>query len=158
MDLKFWVDVGQVASGVGGMAAALGVGIAVKQLKLLQQQSTTTFEDRLVDDYRAIASELPIEALLGAEITDAELKASLPAFYRYFDLCNQQAYLHRQGRITISTWDLWKDGIVSNLSRPAFASAWAAVAARAVGDFDELRALCPPQATAVQSAALKEAA
>lgn len=156
-DLKFWVDIGQIASGVGGVAAAIGVGIAVKQLKLLQQQSTTSFEDRLVDDYRSIAAELPLEALLGAEITETELKNALPAFYRYFDLCNQQAYLHHQGRITLSTWALWKDGIESNLRRPAFALAWTEIAARVVGDFDELRTLCPPSAQKPEQPAMQEA-
>lgn len=144
-DLKFWVDVGQIASGVGGVAAAVGVAIAGWQLKLLLQQSVTSFEDGLVDEYRGIAKELPLDALLGVDMSGPDVTLALPAFYRYFDLCNQQVFLHKQGRIRSETWALWRDGIESNLRRPAFARAWAEIAAKAIGDFDELRALCPPQ-------------
>lgn len=152
-DLKFWVDIGQIASGVGGVAAAVGVGIAGWQLKLLLQQSVTSFEDGLVDEYRDIAKDLPLDALLGVDMSAPKVAEVLPAFYRYFDLCNQQVFLHKQGRIRAETWALWRDGIVSNLKRPAFARAWAEIAAKATGDFDELRALCPPQATAPKGAA-----
>ena len=69
----------------------------------------------------------------------------LPHFYRYFDLCNEQAFLHDRGRISKSTWANWEDGIRTNMRRPAFVLAWAEVAARANNDFEHLRELCPPQ-------------
>ena len=133
----------------------LGVGVvaAFWQLRLLKTQSVTNFEDGLVDEYRDIAKELPLEALLGKDMSPQEVASALPVFYRYFDLCNQQLFLHQQRRIRKATWALWRDGIVSNLQRPAFARAWAEIAAKAIGDFGELRALCPPQATAPTGAA-----
>jgi hypothetical protein len=45
---------------------------------------------------------------------------SLRLAYRYFDLCNHQTLLHRQGRISDRTWEAWSAGIRSNLERPWF--------------------------------------
>lgn len=142
-----------VATAIAAVFTAFGAWAAVRQLRLLEQQSVTSFEDGLVDEYRDIAKDLPLDALLGVDMSAPRVAEVLPVFYRYFDLCNQQVFLHKQGRIREETWVLWKDGIESNLRRPAFARAWAEIAAKAIGDFDELRALCPPQPTAPKEAA-----
>lgn len=142
-----------VATAIAAVFTAFGAWAAVRQLRLLEQQSVTSFEDGLVDEYRDIAKDLPLDALLGADMTVQQVVDALPAFYRYFDLCNQQVFLHKLGRIRAETWVLWKDGIVSNLRRPAFALAWAEIAAKAAGDFDELRTLCPPKAAVQKGAA-----
>lgn len=152
------VDLATVIGGFSSGLAVLGALAAIWQLRMLKQQSRTTFEDSLVDEYRRIAADLPLDALLGAELPVAEARAALPVFYRYFDLCNQQAFLHNEKRVAAATWQQWKDGIQSNMRRPAFARAWAEIAARANGDFTELRALCPPQQFAPQPHALQEAA
>ncbi|MGR6805344.1 hypothetical protein ACU6VI_03405 [Sphaerotilus natans] len=150
---KEWLDLASLIGGFGSGIAGVGAVAAFWQLRLLKTQSVTSFEDGLVDEYRDIAKDLPLDALLGADMTAPQVADALPAFYRYFDLCNQQVFLHKQGRIRAETWVLWKDGIVSNLRRPAFALAWAEIAAKAAGDFDELRALCPPKAAAQKGAA-----
>lgn len=142
------VDLATTVGGFSSGLAVLGVFAAIWQLRLLKQQSRTTFEDSLVDEYRRIAAELPLEALLGADLPRRRARAALPVFYRYFDLCNQQAFLHNEGRVSVATWTQWRDGIQSNMRRPAFARAWAEIAARANGDFKELQALCPPAALA----------
>lgn len=141
-----------VATAVAAVFTAFGAWAAVRQLRLLEQQSATSFEDGLVDEYRDIAKELPLDALLGVDMGPQEVAAVLSVFYRYFDLCNQQVFLHKQGRIRTETWRLWRDGIVSNIQRPAFARAWAEIAAKATGDFDELRALCPPRSETSEGA------
>jgi hypothetical protein len=149
----------QFASNMGTAVAAgftaFGAWAAVKQLKLMKRQGITSLEDTLSSEYRQLASTLPLRALLGEPLSDEEQAKALDEFYRYFDLCNHQIYLHSEKRISDETWAFWRDGIVTNLKRPAFARAWAEIAARANGDFDELRNLCPPQRVA---AALKEAA
>jgi hypothetical protein len=144
---KEWLDWASLIGGLGSGIAGVGAVAAFWQLRLLKTQSVTSFEDGLVDEYRDIAKELPLDALLGVDMSPQDVANALPAFYRYFDFCNQQLFLHQQGRIRKATWALWRDGIVSNLRRPAFARAWAEIAAKAIGDFDELRALCPPKAT-----------
>lgn len=145
--------VSNAATAIAAVFTAFGAWAAVRQLRLLEQQSVTSFEDGLADEYRDIARELPLDALLGVSMSPQEVTQALPAFYRYFDLCNQQVFLNMQGRIRAETWQLWKDGIQSNLRRPAFAQAWAEIAAKATGDFNELRALCAPQAIAPREVA-----
>lgn len=144
---KEWLDWASLIGGLGSGIAGVGAVAAFWQLRLLKTQSVTSFEDGLADEYRDIAKGLPLDALLGVDMSPQAVANALPAFYRYFDFCNQQLFLHQQGRIRKATWALWRDGIVSNLRRPAFARAWTEIAAKAIGDFDELRALCPPKAT-----------
>ena len=146
----------EIVTFVSTVVTPLGVGVAAWQLWLAQCQSTTSFEDSMMKEYRALAATLPTKALLGEALTADEQSAALDEFYRYFDLCNQQVYLHQEGRVTHKTWDFWRAGIISNMRRPAFARAWAEVAARANGDFSELRSVCPPPAL-TETQAIKKA-
>jgi hypothetical protein len=105
----------------------------------------TSFEDGLVREYRELASTLPLKALLGESLSNREHAEKLDEFYRYFDLCNSQIFLHDQGRISDETWKFWEEGIRTNMGRRAFERAWSEIAARADGDFEELKRLCPPK-------------
>lgn len=145
-----WQDWATLGGGIGGVFTAVAAIVAAWQLWHMHQQGTTTFEDALVREYRELASTLPLPALLGEPISDELHREKLDEFYRYFDLCNSQVFLHDQGRISNATWAFWEDGIRTNLQRPAFARAWSEIAARANGDFAELRRVCPPQALGPQ--------
>jgi hypothetical protein len=135
----------EILSGLASVATAVGVGVAAYQLRASSRQSTTTFEDTLNSQYRLTIERLPLEALFGEGMDGKDVNALLPHFYRYFDLCNEQAFLHKHGRVSTKTWLNWEEGIKGNLGRPAFAAAWAEIAARARNDFEHLRKLCPPQ-------------
>lgn len=126
-------------------ATTVAVIVAAWQLYLSQKQSATAFEDSLAKEYRDIASTLPVKALLGEHLSDEEYFSTFEEFYRYFDLCNQQVFLHQSGRISQKTWQFWKDGIESNLKRPAFRQAWREIATRSNTDFSELRSIFPPE-------------
>jgi hypothetical protein len=126
-------------------ATAIGVFIAAWQLWRTHRQSITAFEDSLAREYRELAATLPIKALLGERLTDQEHSDHFDKFYRYFDLSNEQAFLHECGRISPATWQFWRDGIVSNLKRPAFTRAWNEVCRRDKSVFSELRTLSPPE-------------
>ena len=143
----------ELLSGLASIATAIGVGVAAYQLRASSKQSTTTFEDTLNAQYRLIIQKLPLEALFGENMDKKELKALLPHFYMYFDLCNEQAFLYKHGRVTSKTWLNWEEGIRGNLARPAFAAAWAEVAARAQDDFEHLRKFFPPHALQTESTA-----
>ena len=143
-----------VLTALSSIATAIGVGVAAYQLRVTRKQGVTAFEDSVTAQYRQIASTLPLKALLGESLTQQEHSEHLQYFYRYFDLCNEQAFLHKNGRVSDSTWAFWQDGIETNLRRPAFAAAWQDIASRANDDFNELRSLCPPQVlTAAQTSA-----
>ncbi|MEN1942092.1 hypothetical protein WCE39_13535 [Luteimonas sp. MJ174] len=142
----------EVLSAVANVATAVAVMVAAWQLVLSKRQAITTFEDSLAKEYRDIAATLPVKALLGESLSDAEQSDKFDEFYRYFDLCNQQAFLRQTGRVSDKTWKFWQDGIASNLKRPAFAKAWSDVAQRSNGDFSELRGLFPPRPEAADDA------
>ncbi len=133
------------------IATAAAVIVAARQLVLSQRQNVTNFEDSLAKEYRKIASKLPIKALLGETLSDEEYAKCIDKMYRYFDLCNQQIFLQKIGRVSDKTWIFWRDGMASNLKRPAFKLAWAEIAARANGDFSELRNEFPPDVWVVRS-------
>lgn len=128
---------------IGSLVTAAGVGIAARQLFHSQQQARSSFEDQLSAQYREISRRLPIEALLGENLErDVQLRA-LPDFYHYFDLSNEQAYLHRHGRVRPDTWREWLEGIEQNLARPAFKEAWREVNRRSSESFSDLKREIP---------------
>lgn len=122
-----------------GVATALGVLVAGWQLRLSKLQAITQFEDSLATQYREIARRLPIAALLGEQLSDDAQRDHLPHFYHYFDLSNEQAFLHEHGRIRKQTWDEWQEGILQTFRKPAFHFAWLEVSRRAPDSFNELR-------------------
>lgn len=126
-------------SAAASIATALGLLVVVFQLFLARARSIAQFEDELTREYRATIAEIPVEALLGDRLDQFVMKTALPAFYRYFDLCNEQVFLRQHGRVTPRTWEFWVSGMRGNMQRPAFEEAWADVATRAPQDFAELR-------------------
>lgn len=138
----------ELLGAISSIATAIGVGVAAVQLTATRRQSVASFEDLLTAQYRAITEKLPLEALFGEPLAADCLSKLLPHFYRYFDLSNEQAFHFKNRRISDQTWANWRDGITSNMRRPAFATAWAEVARRASPDeFTDLRLLCPPLPT-----------
>lgn len=135
----------EILSALANIATAAAVGVAAWQLVLAKRQAVTRFEDSFAKEYRELASKLPTKAFLGESLNDHEYASHFDEMYHYFDLCNEQAFLHKAGRISDETWDFWQDGIRTNLNRPAFARAWSEIAAKAADDFSELKALFPPK-------------
>lgn len=136
----------EVLSAIANIATAIGVGVAARQLLATHHQAISSFEDSLTSQYRVLTEKLPLQALFGEPLSVGDLQSSLLHFYRYFDLCNEQAFLYKHRRISMATWENWEDGIRTNMERPAFQAAWSEVARRAPKDFDHLRELCPPGA------------
>jgi len=128
---------------IPGITTAVSVLLVAWQLLRTHQQSVTVFEDSLAREYRELTAKIPTKAFLEGNLTEQEYEANFDKFYRYFDLSNEQAFLHKKRRVRASTWIFWKDGIASNLKRPAFKRAWNEVCKRS-SDFAELRALFPP--------------
>jgi hypothetical protein len=126
---------------IASVATAIGVFVAAAQLRTTKQQTRTQFEDDLTKQYREIARQLPIEALLGEELGDGKQREALPTFYRYIDLSNEQTFLRLNGRVSEETWYDWCDGMKSHFTRPAFKRAWEEIKVRAHGSFEELRRL-----------------
>lgn len=137
MDLP-WLD---ILNAVASLSIALGLFIAVWQIKLQVQQSQTDFEDDLDREYREIALALPIEALLGETLSAEAHGKALEQFHRYFDLSNQVIFLRQTGRLSDIRWETWADEIRINLEKPAFKAAWEEIRRRAPSEFILLRRL-----------------
>jgi hypothetical protein len=125
------VFAGITAAGTLLTAGAVGVGvrqlrIAEQQVDLLRRHEQTAFEDDLSREYRSLIGLLPPEAFY-TDWQRFDPAADVRAFYRYFDLSNEQLFLARQGRVSTATREQWKDGIAGNLCLPAFQAAWAAL-------------------------------
>jgi len=125
---------------LGSVGTALAVLVAAWQVRSSTQQARTAFEDELSREYRELARRIPVDVLLGDDITNDEFDRVFPVLYQYLDLTNEQIFLRMNGRIRDSTWMDWRDGIRSNLARPTFAKAWNVVKDRSK-NFDELRRL-----------------
>jgi hypothetical protein len=109
-----------ILSAIGNVATALGALAAAWQLYLVHRQSVTNFEDSFAKEYRELMSKLPTKALLGDPFTDEEHIKHFDEMYHYFDLCNEQAFLYKSGRIAEKTWRFCREGIASNMRQPAF--------------------------------------
>jgi hypothetical protein len=105
---------------IGSLGTAGGVIVTAIQLGLHRRQARNQFEEGLTSRYRDLVRELPVGAFLDEEVPVVEIREARSAFYRYFDLCNEQVFLNEEGRISEDTWQQWEDGIASNMRRPAF--------------------------------------
>ena len=126
---------------VAAIATAGAVIVAVWQLWESRKVARTQFEDSLNAQYRALLAELPLDAVLGRRLSTEALASSLRVFYRYFDLSNEQAFLHDTKRVRSVTWANWRDGIAQNMARPAFRQAWEQLLPDLDGSFDELKVI-----------------
>ena len=120
---------------------AVGVIVAAWQLRITKQLAITSFEDTIAREYRKLANEIPTGALLGEELSLESYEKTFDELYHYFDLTNEQVFLRQLGRVRPKTWTFWRDGIRSNMRRPAFHRAWEDISRRSNGDFSELRRL-----------------
>jgi hypothetical protein len=141
---ELYSAIGNLGTMFGSIGTAIGVFYAWRQIKLMHRQGVTTFEDSIAREYRDLAAKLNPKALLGESLTEEEYQNNFDEFYHYIDLCNEQAFLHQQNRISSETWKFWEDGIKSNLQRPAFRRAWNEIAKKVPSEFSELRRLIPP--------------
>src|SRR5262245_54224446 len=135
------MTVGADWTAVGSIATAAAVLVTAWQLYRGTLQARTNFEDELSREYRDLARSIPVKVHLGQELAPHEFEQAFQRLYQYIDLTNEQIFLRMNGRISKATWLNWRDGITSNLARPAFEQAWARVKTGSTGSFAELRRL-----------------
>jgi hypothetical protein len=119
-----WNIVGSAATAFGSIVTAIGVAFGAWQMRLAKKQSQSEFEDTLVQQYRAISMELPVDILIGKEAKEDQRERVRELIYNYLDLANEQSYLRAKGRICKLTWASWSVGIETHLSRPAFSAVY----------------------------------
>lgn len=102
------------------LTTAIGVGVASYQIWQTRLSLRDNFERTFVDRYQRIAEGLPVEVFLGGAATDVDPAA----FYRYFELCEEQLYYRAFRRVSARTWRDWWYGMSVNMASPAFADAF----------------------------------
>jgi len=88
-----------VTGAVGAMATAVAVFVAWRELRMTKAHAQTSFEDDLTREYRALIGDIPTEAFFTNGQFHPEERVRR-AFYRYADLCNEQLFLARLGRVS----------------------------------------------------------
>lgn len=133
-----WID---LFATLGSFATALGVYLAWWQIRESRRQAVTAFEDSMSSQYRNLAQQIPVEALLGEVLEERVYRENLNEFYHYIDLTNEQIFLRTRGRVSREVWQNWCEGIRSTLDKPAFAQAWQEISKKSPRSFEELRRL-----------------
>ena len=135
------MDWNGIATAVASVATAIGVGIGAWQIRENSKLAQTQFEDSLDQQYRQLSMTIPVNALIGKPVSEAQWQETRECIYNYLDLCNEQVYLRHQRRIRPDTWRDWAQGIEANLSKQAFSDIWAEVKAEAPATFSSLERL-----------------
>jgi len=105
------------------VATAVGVLLLAAQVRLARSAQRASFEQSFNERYERIADRLPIEALLGEPVEPGDDNA-LRVYYDYFALCEEEVHYRSRRKVSRSTWADWSKGIVFNMGRPAFQTAW----------------------------------
>jgi len=126
---------------VASLATAIGVCIAAWQIWESRKLAQTSFEDGLDQQYRKLAMDIPVDALIGKPISDNKKDDLREIIYNYLDLCNEQTYLRQKRRISKNRWKEWNDGIRDNLAKPAFKEVWDEIKDKAPRTFTALDVL-----------------
>jgi hypothetical protein len=106
------------------VATALGIIGVGSQLWLNRRQMVSAFERTFVDRYERIIRDVPLALLFGEAFDPFSDDKVLRAFFDYFELCEEELYFRRIGKVSRSTWCDWWEGIALNVRRPAFRTAW----------------------------------
>ena len=117
----------------------IGVVIAVVQLFRGVSQQKTNFEDSLTKEYREIIHRIPYKAMIGDEIDDEESYKTFNEIYNYMDLCNEQIFLRKTGRVRAKTWRYWQEGMLTNFSQKVFDRASQEIFSKLRHNFTELK-------------------
>ncbi len=119
----------------------LGVLVAAFQLRVSSKIAQSEFEDSIDQQYRELAKGIPVDALIGKEVPQDKKEFTRELIYNYLDLCNEQIFLRKKGRVRIDTWIDWCSGIESNLKKTEFQTVWAEVKSEAPQTFSFLEKL-----------------
>lgn len=108
---------------LASLATAIGLAIAIWQLRQQQLLARAQFEESLVSRYWDILDRLTVEARLGRGQAFSE--DDRRAAHSYFKLADEEIYLAtKQKKIRPGTWATWQEGISSTMRREPFAGEW----------------------------------
>ncbi len=136
-----WNSIAAIATAIAAIATALGVGIAAWQIRESRKLAQTSFEDSIDQQYRELAKGIPVDALIGNEVSEEQKTETRELIYNYLDLCNEQTYLRFKNRVSGDTWNDWTAGIQAHLEKTEFRNVWNEIKSEAPGTFTLLEKL-----------------
>lgn len=111
-------------------SVAIGATAVVVTFRGIRDQLWLATFTEYTRRYSEIMSALPFEARrpdgsfdLSAEPVEVKQRY-LSTMREYFNLCSEELYLFRRGRVDRDTWDIWKAGIGEVARFPCFSVAW----------------------------------
>ena len=131
---------------IASIATAIGIMIAVGQLRQAQKQRVREFESLFLARYWELIDELPAKVALGFEGENEATESDLKAFAQYLRLCEDECEQRRLLWISTATWQVWADGMRFELSNGSFAALWRNHEHRFPTSFQHLRALVEDKA------------
>lgn len=126
---------------IASIATAVGVLVAAYGLRESRQIAQTEFEDSLDQQYRELAKDIPVDALIGKIVTSDKKEFTRELIYNYLDLCNEQLFLRKKKRVRLDTWLDWSAGIKSHLEKVEFQTVWQEIKTESSGTFSFLEKL-----------------
>jgi len=120
---------------------AIGVLLAAFQLRVSSKIAQSEFEDSIDQQFRELAKGIPVDALIGKEVSAEKKELTRELIYNYLDLCNEQTFLRKNNRVRKGTWRDWCLGIESNLKKVEFNNVWAEIKREAPTTFSFLEQL-----------------
>jgi hypothetical protein len=126
---------------VASIVTAIGVFVAAYGLRESRQIAQTEFEDSLDQQYRELAKDIPVDALIGKMVASDKKEFTRELIYNYLDLSNEQVFLRKKKRIRLDTWLDWSGGIKSHLGKVEFQAVWQEIKMESAGTFTFLEKL-----------------
>lgn len=108
------------------LVTAIGVVVVYSQLRQLSRQIELQHFSDYTKRYQEIILHFPedINSLDFVLTGRSDYTSTMRYLRAYFDLCFEEWYLHNKQFINRDTWSLWKGGIETALSKPAFQQGW----------------------------------
>jgi len=119
----------------------IGVLVAAFQLRVSSKIAQSEFEDSIDQQYRELAKDIPVDALIGKSVSKEKKELTRELIYNYLDLCNEQTFLRQNKRVRKGTWVDWCSGIESNLGKIEFNNVWTEIKKEAPKTFTFLEQL-----------------
>lgn len=109
------------------VVTSLGVVGVAFTVWSVRRSNRLNFEQHFTDRYRDVVARIPLRHLRGH--AESHRDGDDPdrierAYFDYFELCEEQFYYRKSGRITNGTWRDWEIGIRSNGRLASFGHAW----------------------------------
>ena len=119
----------------------IGVLVAAFQLRVSSIIAQSEFEDSIDQQYRELAKDIPVDALIGKTVPSEKKEYTRELIYNYLDLCNEQTFLRKNKRVRRGTWVDWCSGMQSHLSKVEFVNVWTEIKEEAPKTFTFLEQL-----------------